>query len=124
MKEAVNYRNFFAAAHSAYSMALKNTGAALSDYAQGETPPAPPPVVNEPPPPPPPPTMEASPLPPPPPPPPAFSPLQRAMTMPELSKPRRGKMKGIAIDEEIEEEEEEEEEVDLKLRVKRNVAAR
>ncbi|MCD7453499.1 hypothetical protein HAX54_021197, partial [Datura stramonium] len=51
MKEAVNYRNFFAAAHSAYSIALKNTGAALSDYAQGETPPEPPPAVSEPPPP-------------------------------------------------------------------------
>ncbi|KAK9282205.1 hypothetical protein L1049_005117 [Liquidambar formosana] len=36
MKEAVSYRNAFAAAHSAYAMALKNTGAALSDYAHGE----------------------------------------------------------------------------------------
>lgn len=134
MKEAVNYRNFFAAAHSAYSIALKNTGAALSDYAQGETPPEPPPAVSEPPPPPSlPPTMEASPLPPPPPPPPAFSPitpLQRAFTMPELSKSRDRKMEGIAIDEhdeEIEEEEEEEqEEVEvgaLKRRLKRNEVA-
>ncbi|XP_015085469.1 nitrate regulatory gene2 protein [Solanum pennellii] len=130
MKEAVNYRNFFAAAHSAYSIALKNTGAALSDYAQGETPPElPPPAVNEPPPPPPPMSnMEASPLPPPPPPPPTFSPLtplQRSFTMPELSKPRGRKMKGIGIDEhdeEIEEEVEEEEEEGegLKLREKRN----
>ncbi|KAK4337996.1 hypothetical protein RND71_042483 [Anisodus tanguticus] len=128
MKEAVNYRNFFAAAHSAYSIALKNTGAALSDYAQGETPPDPQPqAVTEPPPPPPPPTMEASPLPPPPPPPPTMeasplpppppppptfspiTPLQRAFTMPDLSKPLGGvrKMEGIAIDEHEEEEEEE-----------------
>ncbi|KAH0648189.1 hypothetical protein KY285_033437 [Solanum tuberosum] len=129
MKEAVNYRNFFAAAHSAYSIALKNTGAALSDYAQGETPPELPlPAVSEPPPPPPPlSNIEASPLPPPPPPPPTFSPitpLQRSFTMPELSKPRGRKMKGIGIDEhdeEIEEEEEEEGEGDgLKLREKRN----
>ncbi|KAK9102626.1 hypothetical protein Sjap_019880 [Stephania japonica] len=38
MKEGVATRNAFAAAHSAYSMSLKNTGAALSDYAQGEAP--------------------------------------------------------------------------------------
>lgn len=36
MKDAVVARNAFAAAHSAYAMALKNTGAALSDYAHGE----------------------------------------------------------------------------------------
>ncbi|KAG5523416.1 hypothetical protein RHGRI_035280 [Rhododendron griersonianum] len=36
MKEAVTARNAFAAAHSAYAMSLKNTGAALSDYAHGE----------------------------------------------------------------------------------------
>ncbi|GAB4854210.1 hypothetical protein Ancab_022797 [Ancistrocladus abbreviatus] len=36
MKEALATRNAFAAAHSAYSMALKNTGVALSGYAQGE----------------------------------------------------------------------------------------
>ena len=36
MKEAVTTRNAFAAAHSAYSMSLKNIGAALSDYAHGE----------------------------------------------------------------------------------------
>lgn len=36
MKEAVSARNAFAAAHSAYTMSLKNTGAALSDYAHGE----------------------------------------------------------------------------------------
>ena len=36
MKEVVAARNAFAAAHSAYAMSLKNTGAALSDYAHGE----------------------------------------------------------------------------------------
>ncbi|KAI9160441.1 hypothetical protein LWI28_008133 [Acer negundo] len=36
MKDAVSARNAFAAAHSAYSMSLKNTGAALNDFAQGE----------------------------------------------------------------------------------------
>lgn len=36
MKEAVTARNTFASGHSGYAMALKNTGAALSDYAQGE----------------------------------------------------------------------------------------
>lgn len=37
MKEAVTARNAFAAAHSAYITLLKNTGAALNDYGQGET---------------------------------------------------------------------------------------
>ncbi|CAN1133167.1 Protein ROLLING AND ERECT LEAF 2 [Linum perenne] len=41
MKDAVSARNAFAAAHSAYAMSLKNTGAALSDYAHGEVLPAP-----------------------------------------------------------------------------------
>ncbi|KAB1218576.1 hypothetical protein CJ030_MR3G026456 [Morella rubra] len=36
MKEAVSSRNAFAAAHSSYATYLKNTGAALSDYAHGE----------------------------------------------------------------------------------------
>ncbi|XWS16363.1 hypothetical protein CRYUN_Cryun34aG0079400 [Craigia yunnanensis] len=36
MKEAVAARNAFAAAHYAYATSLKNTGAALSDYAHGE----------------------------------------------------------------------------------------
>ncbi|KAK8935895.1 hypothetical protein KSP39_PZI013918 [Platanthera zijinensis] len=36
IKSAFTARNAFAAAHSAYSMSLKNTGAALSDFAQGE----------------------------------------------------------------------------------------
>ncbi|KAK9048001.1 hypothetical protein SSX86_033037 [Deinandra increscens subsp. villosa] len=88
MKESVFARNAFAAAHFSYAAALKNIGAALSDYAQGEVefpdhrhpssvdavsssttilPPAPPQ-----------PSYET--LPPPPPP-----PLQRASTMPEFS---------------------------------------
>ncbi|XP_045801942.1 protein ALTERED PHOSPHATE STARVATION RESPONSE 1-like [Trifolium pratense] len=36
MKEAVSTRNAFAAAHSAYTTSLKNTGAALGDFAHGE----------------------------------------------------------------------------------------
>ena len=36
MKEAVSARNAFAAAHSSYATYLKNTDAALSDYAHGE----------------------------------------------------------------------------------------
>ncbi|KAK1273665.1 hypothetical protein QJS04_geneDACA012385 [Acorus gramineus] len=36
MREAVAARNAFAAAHSSYTVSLKNTGAALSDYGQGE----------------------------------------------------------------------------------------
>ncbi|KAM7480441.1 hypothetical protein LguiA_028654 [Lonicera macranthoides] len=96
MKEAVSARNAFAAAHSAYSMSLKNTGAALSDYAHGEVqftssttststhPPAILPAVTQPP-------YET--LPPPPPPLPNFTsppppPLQRAASMPEFSIPK------------------------------------
>jgi len=36
MKQAVSARNNFAAAHSSYAASLKNTGAALIDFAQGE----------------------------------------------------------------------------------------
>jgi hypothetical protein len=36
MKQAVSARNYFAAAHSSYGASLKNTGAALIDFAQGE----------------------------------------------------------------------------------------
>ncbi|XP_072982700.1 protein ALTERED PHOSPHATE STARVATION RESPONSE 1 [Typha latifolia] len=36
MKSAVSSRNAFAAAHSAYAVSLKNTGAALAEFAQGE----------------------------------------------------------------------------------------
>lgn len=86
MKEAVSTRNAFAASHSAYTTSLKNTGAALGDFAHGEVQnpqlptapdnsyiPAPP---QQPP-------FE---IPPPPPPVPDFSPgpLQRAVSMPEI----------------------------------------
>ncbi|KAH9316704.1 hypothetical protein KI387_025331, partial [Taxus chinensis] len=37
MKQSVTARNAFAAAHSSYITLLKNTGAALNDYGQGET---------------------------------------------------------------------------------------
>ncbi|KAL3343667.1 hypothetical protein AABB24_027273 [Solanum stoloniferum] len=100
MKEAVSARNAFSAAHSAYTMSLKNTGAALSDYAHGEvqfpstaaaaaasssssplpggTPPLSSAPIDMPPPPPLPPFSNTS-----------FptSPLQRAATMPEISIP-------------------------------------
>lgn len=123
MKEAVSVRNAFASAHSGYVVSLKDTGAALSDYAQGEVPPPPPEAVaptdttaSERPPPPPPPPMESSLLPPPPPLP-SFSPmppLQRSVTMPAAllhSEKMKGKNKGISMhDNDIYEEEEEEEE--------------
>ncbi|KAI3775065.1 hypothetical protein L1987_49633 [Smallanthus sonchifolius] len=89
MKESVSARNAFAAAHFSYAATLKNTGAALSDYAQGEVEfpdhrhPSSVDVVSSsttilPPPPPQPPYEET--LEPPPPP-----TLQRASTMPELN---------------------------------------
>ncbi|KAL6985390.1 hypothetical protein U1Q18_018765 [Sarracenia purpurea var. burkii] len=108
MKEAVSARNAFAAGQSGYAVVLKNTGAALSDYAQGEADnneeqnhhqadsgaPEPP-------------MMEPS-LPPPPPPLPSFSPvtpLQRSVTMPELPVSKStGKMKNVAIAEDEDEE--------------------
>lgn len=100
MERAVTARNKFAAAHSAHAMSLKNTGAALSDFAQGEViypssastvgstvsaatiggaaaPPPPHPYESFPPPPPPP--HESFPN---------SSPLQRAATMPEFAIPR------------------------------------
>ncbi|MQL87393.1 hypothetical protein Taro_019958 [Colocasia esculenta] len=100
MKEAVGFRNAFAAAHSAYAVSLKNTGAALSDYAQAEaqdvlhpssaapgggpaSSSAPSPAIKPP--------TES--FPPPPPLPPEFSPsqLQRSASMPDMPvvKPRR-----------------------------------
>ncbi|KAL5202354.1 hypothetical protein ABZP36_013306 [Zizania latifolia] len=42
MKAAVTARNAFAAAHSAYAMSLRDTGAALSEFAHGEGVPPPP----------------------------------------------------------------------------------
>ncbi|XP_054789187.1 nitrate regulatory gene2 protein [Prosopis cineraria] len=116
MKDVVVARNAFAAGHSGYAMALKNTGAALSDYGHGEShitqelhePPLD--TASEPPPPPPP-LMEDN-LPPPPPPLPNFSPsppLKRAATMPVVTmqhqKPSRA-MDSDAIAEEGEGEEE------------------
>ncbi|PKI66010.1 hypothetical protein CRG98_013595, partial [Punica granatum] len=99
MKEAVTARNAFAAGHTGYAMALKNTGAALSDYGHGESEQSYPSAAlhgeaapdhhHAAPPPPPPPPMDS--LPPPPPPLPNFSPspLQRAVSLPEFSGPRR-----------------------------------
>ncbi|KAL1562215.1 protein ALTERED PHOSPHATE STARVATION RESPONSE 1-like [Salvia divinorum] len=127
MKEAVVARNAFASAHSGYSVSLKDTGTALSDFADGEIPPPPlvtavpenPPVVDRPPLPPLSP-MESN-LPPPPPPLPSFSPmppLQRAVTMPAaLSESvRKGKMKGVAVHEENIYEDEEEDEQEERFR--------
>ncbi|KAK4785034.1 hypothetical protein SAY86_001723 [Trapa natans] len=123
MKEAVSARNAFAAGHTAYAMALKNAGAALSDYGHGESeqsyqtdtirgelaadPRTPPPPL--------PPHIDS--LPPPPPPLPNFSPspIKRANSMPEIHAQRRaglhrdGPVSGT-IDEGEEEEEGEGEE--------------
>lgn len=115
MKDAVAARNAFAAAHSSYGVSLKNTGAALSDYAQAEAqftshsdavgptslPGAP--VFM-------PPSSYAVPLPPPPLPFFTSSPLQRAVTMPEIAIPATGLDREGAILEEAEEEEEAENE--------------
>lgn len=137
MKDAVTARNAFASGHSGYAIALKNTGAALSDYAQGEAheqthrqlgqmqppsehpKPPPPPMMDHGLPPPPPPLPSFSPAPPPLP---SFSPtppLQRSVTMPEFlgSKPIR-KMESIEIVEELDEKENDESE--LQLRKRRN----
>ncbi|CAK9164507.1 unnamed protein product [Ilex paraguariensis] len=120
MKEAVSARNAFASGHSGYAMALKNTGAALSDYAHGEVEErhhlvgpsgiGGDPSSDQPPKPPPPPPLMESQLPPPPPPLPNFSPvtpLQRSLTMPEFSVSKvNRKMNSVAIAEDDEEVEE------------------
>ncbi|KAK8574715.1 hypothetical protein V6N12_062401 [Hibiscus sabdariffa] len=110
MKEAVAARNAFAAAHSAYAMSLKNTGAALSDYAHGE-------VHN--------PNLPAHPgqsfvgppvdklLPPPPPPvnlsgDPGF-PIQRSASMP-IQMPLKGKQRVMSTSTILEDDDEEEDE--------------
>lgn len=131
MKDAVAARNAFAAGHTGYAMALKNTGAALSDYGHGEAeesfdhalrsqgP------LDAAPPPPPPPPLDS--LPPPPPPLPNFSPspLKRATTMPEFAVPPRqnpiAREESVAIAEEDEDEanEEEEEEEDKMQNLRR-----
>ncbi|KAM6602150.1 hypothetical protein CsatA_021759 [Cannabis sativa] len=138
MKEAVIARNAFAAAHSSYAMYLKNTGAALSDYAEGEvqnpqlsqvqsnSTSAPVGVGGG--------SAGAAPfaetLPPPPPPPANFStsPLQRAATMPpemqipspEIKPKLKPKPKPKTIVEEEDEEENEIENEGGSLRRKRN----
>lgn len=120
MKDAVAARNAFASGHSGYVVALKNTGAALSDYGHGETEDTtqlhhlqqPLDSTTEPPPPPPPPPIDN--LPPPPPPLPSFSPspinLKRTTSMPEipmkLGKPGRV-IDSVTIAEEDEEEDHE-----------------
>ena len=116
MKEAVSARNKFAAAHSCYATALKNAGAALSDFAQGEVqnphladlphgggaagpsgfPPPPPQLFEFPVPPPPLPNFSN-----------ASSPLQRAASMPEMKIPKaepEPKLKPKPIIEEDEED--------------------
>lgn len=107
MKEAVLARNAFAAAHSAYGVALKSTGAALSDYAHGEFqhPQYYPRQSNAA-------VAAAVQLPieslPPPPPLPNFqatTPLQRAATMPEIKPKAEARPVGPTIEEEEEEEE-------------------
>ncbi|KAL7099871.1 hypothetical protein ACP275_09G113300 [Erythranthe tilingii] len=133
MERSVTARNKFAAAHSAHAMSLKNTGAALSDFAQGEviypsssaaaaaavasaassaavggaSPPPPlPPFENFPRPPPPlPPSFTTS------------SPLQRASTMPEFVIPRSdNKQSDPIIEEESDEDVETESTHSLKRR--------
>lgn len=128
MKEALAARNLFAAAHSGYAVALKNTGMALTSYAQGETQ-IPDPIIphvgtggtttslptgTKPPPPLedplPPPSPPQDPLPPPPPLP-SFSPsplLLRSTTMPDFPVSKRGvsKMESISIPEDADFEEE------------------
>ncbi|KAK2661162.1 hypothetical protein Ddye_007695 [Dipteronia dyeriana] len=125
MKDAVVSRNAFAAAHSAFSVSLKNIGAALSDYGHGEaeailvvddddhhqsldaTPPPPPP--------PPPSSSSMDNLPPPPPPLPEFSPspVKRTVSLPAIPLKNRKyalDMDNCTITEDDDEEEEEEEE--------------
>ncbi|KAG4211752.1 hypothetical protein ERO13_A02G086901v2 [Gossypium hirsutum] len=111
MKEAVAARNAFAAAHSAYAMSLKNTGAALSDYAHGEVqnpnlpsppgpsfvgppplPPQPPPVL---PPPPPPVSLSGEPV----------VPIQRSASMP-IQMPLKGKQRETSTTTIMEDDEE------------------
>ncbi|CAN8265147.1 unnamed protein product [Cochlearia groenlandica] len=126
IKEAVAASKAFAAGHFAYAIALKNTGASLSDYGHGESdqsldildqthyqqqsdrivdpvaqPPPPPPIEN---------------LPPPPPPLPKFSPspIKRAISLPAMAVRDRKlqALDSMAIEEEDEDDGEEEEEED------------
>ncbi|KAJ6844314.1 uncharacterized protein M6B38_291970 [Iris pallida] len=146
MKDAVSSRNAFAAAHSAYTVSLRNTGAALSDFAQGQvllpvanpitgapTDPSPlPPPSNQPssssssgaaaatvvPP------SDAA-LPPPPPPLPNFAPpLQRAASMPEISLPPKKHKQPAAIPAPVEEgDADDEKDDDAETPIKRTSAA-
>lgn len=121
---AVSKRNAFAAAHSSYAVSLKNTGAALSDYAHAEFPLSSSSASNpasssggnlnsvvpnlQPP-------MET--LQPPPPPPADITPLQRSVSMPDipLPQPLKKQLPQASIreeDEEADDEEEEEEDED------------
>ncbi|THG03846.1 hypothetical protein TEA_017299 [Camellia sinensis var. sinensis] len=113
MNEAVLARNAFSDAHFDYTISLKNTGAALSDYAHGE--------VRNP--------LAASssalPLsnfePIRPPPPPTTFPLQRAASMPEISTHKsHPKLSDSIIEEDDEEEIDNEETHSLKHRTSRN----
>ncbi|KAF5741684.1 hypothetical protein HS088_TW10G00688 [Tripterygium wilfordii] len=109
MKLAVSGRNAFAAAHSAYAVSIKNTGAALSDYAHGElhtiasAVPATEPTSSMA-------TTVSMEMPPPPPPPKDFQPLKRSATMPEMVRKVRGDHKPMSPT--IEEEEDEMMDVD------------
>lgn len=132
IKFALSARNAFTAANSAYAMSLKNAGAALSDFAQGETAvtinplslsssssggggvgggggPIPIPV------------QPIQTLPPPPPPIPDMppTPLQRAASMPELAVPKRKPVSQSTIEEGDEDAEDEEEEEEGMLRRRR-----
>lgn len=116
MKDAVSARNAFASGHSGFSFALKNVGAALSDFAHGES------EDNQqhleqpldPTPPPPPPLSSLDTLPPPPPPLPNFSPspIKRALSLPAISKNKKQTLEfdNVTITEDEEEEEDEEDE--------------
>ncbi|XP_050384503.1 protein ROLLING AND ERECT LEAF 2-like [Argentina anserina] len=107
MKDAVSARNAFAAAHSSYAVYLKNTGAALNDYAAGEVAQHPPQLVQ--------PNLSSVPAAatfdsfvPPPPPLPDFpsQPLQRAASMPEIKPdPKAGFKPKTIIEEEDEDDE-------------------
>ncbi|KAL0010482.1 hypothetical protein SO802_005590 [Lithocarpus litseifolius] len=139
MKEAVSSRNAFAAAHSSYATYLKNTGAALSDYAHGEvshhhhhshsaphlpsfsaaSPPHPPPPLTVP-------SSSASAassdaLAPPPPPPinDNFLPLQRAASMPQIKIQKAEQVKQVGATIIEEEEGSESESDDPRTRLKR-----
>ncbi|XVF74593.1 hypothetical protein PTKIN_Ptkin13bG0122300 [Pterospermum kingtungense] len=117
MKEAVAARNAFAAAHSAYAMSLKNTGAALSDYAQGEVqnpnipaashPASGPSSIVGPPPPQRPPVDQLLP----PPPPPGNLSIQRSASMP-IQMPSKGKQRETSTSTIMEDEEDEDDDME------------